>query len=250
MTGIITCVAVVIALAAVTLALAALRRSAVSQVGFDLPDLLIIKLVRHGLSESNTGEKMPHEVGDHRIALTDTGHGQAFARGKAIGADFIRDALVYCSPYLRTRQTLRGILAGAGLTENDVEILEDPRLREVDLGYMDAESQIAQRQTHGWFYYRFAGGESPADCYDRTCSFLESLVRQIRRKKVEKVLIVSHGMTIRCFVTRFMHMPVEEFERLHNPENCDEITITRKDLLANPQVVSGRWGIEGLRFRR
>ena len=30
------------------------------------------------------------------------------------------------------------------------------------------EAQTELRRTHGWFYYRFHGGESPADCFDRT----------------------------------------------------------------------------------
>lgn len=39
--------------------------------------------------------------------------------------------------------------------------------REVDHGYEDLQAQEAKRERHGWFYYRFNGGESPADCYDR-----------------------------------------------------------------------------------
>lgn len=238
-------ICVALALAALAYAiLAAVRRTA-----GDLPDYLIIKLVRHGLSRSNTGETMPQEVGDHRVELAPLGHEQAFNRGKSL-ADFIRGALIYCSPYLRTRQTLDGILRGAGLTRDDVEIFEDPRLREVDVGYQDGEAQMELRQRHGWFYYRFNGGESAADCYDRLCSFMDSMVRQVRRKRVSKVLIVSHGMTLRCFVTRFLHLSVEDFERMHNPDNCDVITIARKDLLANPQLFSGRWAAEGFSFRR
>lgn len=40
-----------------------------------------------------------------------------------------------------------------------------------------AATQSELLKIHGWFYYRFRGGESPADCYDRASSFLESMMR-------------------------------------------------------------------------
>ena len=75
---------------------------------------MIIKLVRHGQSKANTGEANPQEVGDYTIPLTSLGEQQARAVGERVGAEFVRNALVYTSPYRRTRQTLAGLLAGAG----------------------------------------------------------------------------------------------------------------------------------------
>lgn len=210
-----------------------------------------IKLVRHGLSGGNTGEEDPLVVGDHNLSLVPIGHRQARRAGVIIGPDFIRGAIAYKSPYRRTRLTFGGILAGAGLTEADLMwIYEDPRLREIDHGYDDIEVQEALRKVHGWFYYRFKGGESPADGTDRICTFLESLWRQVKRKKAKKVLIVTHGLIMRCFVMRFMHLTVEQFESLANPKNCDIITIGLKKNMVNPQFTSGKWGITGLRFRK
>lgn len=210
---------------------------------------LTIKLVRHGQSKANVGEVEAREVGDHNIELTEQGQQQARAAGATLGADYLRDALVYCSPYLRTRQTLQSILDGAGVTRDAVRIYEDPRLREVDPGYSEYEKQQELRRTHGWFYYRFKGGESPADCFDRTSSFLESLMRQIERKAAEHVLIVTHGLTIRCFAMRYLHLSVEQFDELANPGNCDIITIGDKHELRDPGWVTGRWGLTGLRRR-
>jgi hypothetical protein len=48
-----------------------------------------------------------------------------------------------------------------------VELMQWCVCREVDHGYEDLQAQEAKRERHGWFYYRFNGGESPADCYDR-----------------------------------------------------------------------------------
>lgn len=209
---------------------------------------MIIKLVRHGESLSNTGAVKPHEVGDSGIALSDVGRRQAFEVGRIIGTDFVNSSLVYSSPYRRTRETASGILCGAGLMDS-VKVYEDPRLREVERGYVDDGCQHDIRRVHGWFYYRHAGGESPADCYDRTSGFLESLMRQAARRNAVSALIVTHGMTIRCFVTRFLHLTVEQFEMMDNPSNCDIVTIATFDRLDAPIFASGRWGVDGIKLR-
>jgi broad specificity phosphatase PhoE len=213
--------------------------------------MLTIKLVRHGQSEFNAGERTAQEVGDANLALTEEGKRQARRAGSAIGSDFIRGAVVYVSPYQRTLQTLEGVLAGAGVDPASVRVFEDPRLREVEHGFRgDPGDQEEDRKTHGWFYYRFAnGGESPADCFDRTSSFLESMMRQVDRKNADRVLIVTHGITIRCFVMRFLHFTVKQYESLANPLNCDVVTIAELAQIAEPQFKNGRWGVTGLRLR-
>lgn len=214
-----------------------------------------IRLVRHGESEANIGKVSALEVGDHEIALSERGHAQAREVGRTIGCDFIEDALVYTSPYRRTRETLDGILEGAsedapGLNLREkVRVYEDPRLREVEHGYEAVAPQEEMRKRHGWFYYRFRGGESPADCYDRTSNFLESMMRQAERKKHEHILIVTHGLLIRCFVMRFLHLSVEDFDRLANPDNCSIVTLADRTTLDRCLFTSGHWGVEGLTLR-
>jgi broad specificity phosphatase PhoE len=210
---------------------------------------LVITLVRHGQSLANVGEVDAKDVGDHTISLTKTGHEQARQAGATLGPDDLRRALIYASPYQRTRQTLAGMLEGAGLDPSMVRVYEDPRLREVEHGYSEWDAQQHMRRTHGWFYYRFEGGESPADCFDRTSAFLDSMMRQVERKTADRVLIVTHGLTIRCFVMRFLHLSVEQFDDLANPDNCDIITIAQKASLKDPGWTSGRWGVTGLRRR-
>lgn len=210
-----------------------------------------MKLVRHGESEANIGLVRSHQVGDHAIPLSPRGWEQARAVGRELGRDFIEGALAYSSPYRRTRETLTGIFEGCGVAPPTQRrgLYEDPRLREVEHGYEPIEPQENLRKTHGWFYYRFRGGESPADCYDRTSSFLESLMRQVERKNAERVLIVTHGLTIRCFVMRFLHLSVEEFDALANPGNCDVITLGSRDEIDGCQFTSGAWGVSGLKLR-
>jgi len=206
---------------------------------------LTIKLIRHGQSFANVGAVNSWEVGDHAIELTPTGHQQAEDAGAGIGEAYLRGALVYCSPFRRARQTLDGVLRGAGLDRADLRIYEDPRLREVEHGYSNVPEQRLLQETHGRFY-RFHGGESPADCYDRTSGFLEGLMREVQKETAERVLIVTHGLTIRCFVMRFLHLTVEQFDSMRNPANCDVVTLERIGVIRAPVFASSRWAVEGL----
>lgn len=217
------------------------------------PDI-IIKICRHGQSKQNTGELDLMKVGDHRIELTDIGKEQSRKVGRE-NADFLRypGTVIYSSPYVRVRQTVDNVLIGAGLllhgAERQMRVFEDPQLREVEHGYKSIDDQLFLRAIHGWFYYRYEGGESPADCYDRAASFIESMMRQISRKpEIRKVFIVTHGLTTRLLVMRFLHLTVEQFESLANPHNCDVITLAHIDKLSDPQFVKGKWGVMGLRF--
>jgi broad specificity phosphatase PhoE len=101
----------------------------------------------------------------------------------------------------------------------------------------------------GWFYYRFDGGDSPADCYDRTSGFIESLMRQAERKQAERALVVTDGLTIRCFVMRFLHLTVEQFNQMASPANCDIITLGPREVIEVPVFSTSRWGVSGLRKR-
>lgn len=214
---------------------------------------ITIKICRHAKSKHNTGELDILEVGDHRIPLSDEGVAQAVEVGRQ-HADFLgkEGTLFYCSPYLRARQTMENILMGADLLipgcDTKLKVYEDPQLREVEHGYKLLKEQEKLRKIHGWFYYRYAGGESPADCYDRCASFIESMFRHVERKKAHQVFICTHGLTARILVMRFLYLTVEQFESLANPDNCDVITIAPRAELVDPQFVTRRWGAVGLRF--
>ena len=207
-----------------------------------------IKLVRHGQSLANTREALPHVSGDAGIGLTELGKKQAIAVGEAIGHDYLTDAVIYTSPYERARATTKLLLKGARV-EHAAKIYEDPRLREAERGYIEEGDQFALRKIHGWFYYRHTGGESAADCYDRTSAFLESMMRGAQRRGAQRYLIVAHGMTIRCFVMRFMHLKVEQFVSMADPGNCDIVTIAPIAEVKDPVFQTTRWGVIGLKLR-
>lgn len=217
-----------------------------------------IHLVRHGESMGNVKQHDYSLAGDYQVRLTDTGIQQAMAAGERL-REVLRQCytgrtLLYRSPYQRTRQTLDAMLVAAHI---DIEeghaprIYEDPRLREVEHGYgQDVDDQDDLRKVHGFFYYRYRNGESPADCYDRMCTYTDSMHRQVERKGAEDVVIVSHGLTIRCFVMRFLKLSPEQFDSMANPKNCDIITIDLKENLVEPVFTNGRWGVTGICLRQ
>lgn len=204
-----------------------------------------ILLVRHGESLANTNVIDPHTEGDFHVCLSDRGIRQAQTLSERISREFIADSLVYSSPYERARQTLQILLDAHGLQP---EVYEDPLLREHDRGYYDEESQLEMRRAHGWFYYRHKGGESPADVYLRASVFLEGLFREMARSKQENVLIVAHGMFIRCFIMRFLHLSREDFMKMRDPDNTDIISIVPHHESRNPVFNSARWCVEGLKL--
>ena len=209
---------------------------------------MIIKLIRHGQSQANIDDTSSQTiVADHLVPLTPLGFEQAVEVGKTLGHSFLKNSLIYTSPFLRARQTLNSIFKGAEIKPKEVCIREDPRLREVEHGYFSVPEQHDLIKTYGHFYYRYQGGESPADCYDRVSGFLESFVRSLEKTDSQQALVVSHGLALRVFVMRFLHLSVEEFDLIANPHNADIITIAPFENLQDPQFKSGRWGVEGLR---
>ncbi len=208
---------------------------------------MIIKLVRHGESQANIAESGQISVADHLVPLTEKGFEQAKQAGVKLGSSFLKQSLIYTSPFLRTKQTLTAILEGAEVSPEEIKVREDPRLREVEHGYFDVPAQKAMINTYGHFYYRYQGGESAADCYDRVSGFLESFVRSLQKTQSKQAVIITHGLALRVFVMRFLHLTVEQFDQMANPNNADIITVTDWKSLKAPMFTSGRWGVEGLR---
>ena len=208
---------------------------------------MIIKLVRHGESRANVDDAAPAAGADHLISLTPRGIAQAREAGRTLGKSYLTASLIYTSPFRRARQTMASILEGAGLSPDQVSVWEDPRLREVDHGYFDVAGQHDLVEKYGHFYYRYRGGESAADCFDRVSGFLDTFVRSIKSRRSKQALLVTHGLALRVFVMRFLHLTVEQFDKIANPHNADIVTLAPRETIQAPQFVSGRWGVEGLR---
>lgn len=165
-------------------------------------------LVRHAESSGNVARQRAEasgaeviglEVRDPDVPLSDLGRRQAAALGRYLAglAPDRAPQAVWCSPYLRARQTAD--IATAAL---DLPIRHDERLRDRELGILDmltgrgvaarfpAEAQ--RRRWLGKFAYRPPGGESWADVALR----LRGVLGDIERAPTERLLIVAHDAVV------------------------------------------------------
>lgn len=205
----------------------------------------LILLVRHGESHGNRDKSVNCYTPNHKVPLTENGHQQAFESGLKL-RDLLKDdesVCFYTSPYLRTRQTLQGIIKGLndGVQESENEpenkkkveyvVHEEPRMREQDFGNFqgtpDEMKEIwIERARYGHFFYRIPHGESAADVYDRCSSFNDTLFRQFKRDDFPEVLVlVTHGIWARVFLQRWFRWSVEYFEDLQNIPHCSWIQL-------------------------
>mmetsp|Transcript_21803 Transcript_21803/g.88803 ORF Transcript_21803/g.88803 Transcript_21803/m.88803 type:complete len:334 (+) Transcript_21803:82-1083(+) len=183
-----------------------------------------IILVRHGQSIGNVDKEVYKTIPDNKLSLTTRGYEQALEAGKKLKAT-VQDetTLFFTSPYVRTKQTLQGILVGGDFDESKISVREDSRLREQEFGNFqdprDWERVADERRRVGRFWYRIPEGESGADVYDRVTIFLQTLYREMdavrpKNQPLENIVIVSHGLAIRLFCMRYLHWTVEEFDQV------------------------------------
>jgi broad specificity phosphatase PhoE len=183
-----------------------------------------IMLVRHGESVGNVDKNIYATVPDYALGLSERGRGQALEAGRVIKR-MIGDerVMVYLSSYQRTRMT--AVLIREAIAPQVYKWYEDDRLREQEWGHFrerEATKELEkERVRYGTFFYRFPDGESCADVCDRISSFLTTMHRDFEKEDFPpNVLIVTHGMTMRCFVKRWFHMDRDVFELIRNPANC------------------------------
>jgi broad specificity phosphatase PhoE len=209
------------------------------------PGLLVV--VRHAESIRNQVKKdtvyfaddaarrVVRGTPDHLIDLTDAGWEQARQTGHAIRDRFGTFDFVYTSGYARTEQTARGLLAAYPDDERaQIAVLTNLFIRERDSGYgydmTEAEAESAfpwlaeYWQTFGPFFSRPPGGESIADLATRVDTFLVMLAREHAGRRV---LMVTHGGTIRCLRFLIEGIAYEKFPevfRADPPANCGVTT--------------------------
>jgi broad specificity phosphatase PhoE len=212
------------------------------------PALLVI--VRHAESARNQAKKgsvyfaddaarrIVRGTPDHLVELTEDGHKQALETGIAIRERFGVFDYVYTSGYLRTEQTAQGLLAAYTEAERErMQVRMNLFIRERDSGFAydmtEAEAEAAfpwlseYWQTFGGFMARPPGGESLADVVARVHTFLDTLFRD---RVGQKVLVVTHGGTIRCLrfaLERWDYARAEGWPPGQAPANCG-VTVYRR----------------------
>lgn len=214
----------------------------------DIPSTLV--LVRHGESERNVAKagrafftddqaRQGHRgVADHRIPLTDAGHQQAQLTGQALRKRFGSFDQVFHSGYVRTIETMKGLLSVYNDDERArINIDANLFIRERDTGHAydmtEAENSEAFPYMHeywttaGPFFAHPPGGESIAQVAQRVQLFLDMLCRNHRG---ERVLVVTHAGTLRAFRFLLEGWSYDEADRWLSeyppPKNCSVTTYT------------------------
>lgn len=201
---------------------------------------IAIYLIRHGESEGNVNGGIYKSIPDWQIGLTPKGKKQAVEARRILYKD-INDNLpesilkriripvfFYCSSLYRARETAKIINCWKA------KIFEDPRLREQEWGNYAEDYLVRkialERKKFSTFYYRMPNGESGADVYDRVTTVIDTMHRDFAKEDFPwNAVIISHGLTIKAFLMRWMHWPAEDFDRYKTPNNCEILKMLRND---------------------
>lgn len=168
-------------------------------------------------------------VSDCNTPLADNGK-IAKAVGKKLKNKFDTPDVIFVSPYLRTKETLKNITKNWPALKK-VKVIEDERIREQEHGlvtiYNDRHvfdvlfpEQKKLYDKEGRYWYRFPQGENVPDVRLRNRSWLSSLVRDFSNKKI---LVVTHGLNIiatRANLERFGADDFIKIDKNDTPINC------------------------------
>lgn len=146
-------------------------------------------LVRHGITQHNLDGLY---TGQTDAPLTSIGEGQAEAVARYLADE--RLDVILSSDLQRARDT-----ASAIARYHNLPVLEDPDLREINMGTWESlsPSQIQERYQEEWFYVRADpinrapnGGESFSQLYERAARVL---LRCQEKHMDQTVLWATHG---------------------------------------------------------
>lgn len=205
----------------------------------------VLVLLRHGHSEWNLTHRF---TGWTDIALTGLGIGEAEDAGHRLAAAGIVFDEAHVSALHRTRQTALATLAAMG--EADIPLFETWRLNERHYGALQGlnKDEIfaiwGEERSRAWwrgFYEpppavadddprhprfdpRYAGvdrkllpvGESLSDCQRRALPYLNDVILP-RLAQGKRLLLVSHGNTLRGLVMHLDGLAPEAIETLEIP---------------------------------
>jgi probable phosphomutase (TIGR03848 family) len=164
-------------------------------------------LIRHGLTAQTGAILYGRTPG---VSLDGRGRLQAERVVERFGP--IRLTAIYSSPLERCVETVEPLAAAKRL-----RIVTDDRLIEMDAGRWTNRRLSAVRRRAAWREvqhspgtFRFPGGESFPEAYERVTRAAEQIARRHRRGRVA---IATHGDIVRLLVCHFAGTPLERFQR-------------------------------------
>lgn len=178
-----------------------------------------IYLVRHGATEWNVTKRAQ---GTADIPLNEKGEVQALHTAEELSKTPI-DA-VYTSDLQRARYTAEAIAKVHGL-----EIIEEPRFREIDQGDWTGLTvdEIRAKWPDKWgparHYNARPGGESPQQVRKRALAALKDVVT---KHPDQHVVVVSHGGTIRWISAETLGYDDKQSARIRGVGNGEVVCLS------------------------
>jgi probable phosphoglycerate mutase len=174
----------------------------------------LLLLIRHGENDFvKTGKLAGHTAGVH---LNERGQKQAQVLGEALMQVPIK--AIYSSPLERAMETAEPIA-----TSHKLEVLQEPRLMDADVGKWTGKSLKILRNTNAWKVvqqspsrFQFPDGESFMDLQTRIVNALEELIKKHNKPK-DIIAVVFHADPIKLAISHFLGLPLDHFQRL----SCD-----------------------------
>ncbi len=165
-------------------------------------------LIRHGLTGQTGTTLYGRTTGielDHR--------GQEQARVLAERFASVRLTAIYSSPLERCRQTVEPLAAAHRLT-----VAERQGLIEMDAGSWTGKTLARLRRNKAWAQvqtapstFRFPGGESFAEAWDRAGAEMDAIARRHPRGRIA---VATHGDVARLILGRYLGAPLDAFQRI------------------------------------
>ena len=157
----------------------------------------MIYYVRHGQSTDNVYDLI---TGQNDVQLTEKGVDQAKVTAKLLAN--IKFDICFCSPLIRTRQTLKEILP----YHKNLQVIFDKRIMERNYG--EASGKASKDFTFNRWQmgvkFPVKGLETVEEIYDRAKNFYDEIIKKYPDKNI---LVISHGGFGRVTKCYFEGMP-------------------------------------------
>lgn len=193
-----------------------------------------IYFIRHGETDYNVQHRFQ---GSTDNPMNERGIEQAFCLWEPMSKLFLDK--VYVSPYKRTTQTAKQVLAG-----RNIPLIHEPRLCEIHCGQWEGldRNQIELRwpgMIELWEHrpdeLQMPDGESFKQVQDRS---VEAFKEILEREVGNSIAIVTHMLTIQLIMSKLLSIPIREVWQMVRLENT---SITTIDFCSNEFEVV-KWG--------
>ena len=185
-----------------------------------------VVLVRHGQTAWNAEGRAQ---GHADVGLDDTGRSQAELMATVVAG--FDPALLVTSDLARARETAAFLEKETGLTA-----VEDPRLREYDVGERTGLTRVEFAERLGvdalrsWDVHAHvdvAGAETSLDVAERIVPAVTEVLDRLGPD--ETAVVVTHGAALRVALTGLLGWPVEAADGLEAMHNCGWATLREAD---------------------